>query len=112
MKKILNLLIIITLTNGCAPTSTTFLGPAFTGIKTGSTYQAAISYSSGNILNKISEDIKKIKEKKIQQVDKYNQILIENKKKLLTSLSPQKKADTFFKAVEKMKMDGLEILYN
>ena len=37
---------------------------------------------------------------------------IENKKKLLTSLSPQKKADTFFKAVEKMKMDGLEILYN
>tara|TARA_Y100000022_G_scaffold181351_1_gene173944 strand:- start:68 stop:343 length:276 start_codon:yes stop_codon:yes gene_type:complete len=50
-----NLLIIVCLIflNGCATSGSAFLGPIFTGAKTGSIYQASISYSTGRIINEL-----------------------------------------------------------
>ena len=50
-----NLLIIICLIflNGCATSGSALLGPIFTGAKTGSIYQASISYSTGRIINEL-----------------------------------------------------------
>tara|TARA_B100000035_G_scaffold67858_1_gene55428 strand:- start:818 stop:1093 length:276 start_codon:yes stop_codon:yes gene_type:complete len=50
-----NLLIIVCLIflNGCATSGSALLGPIFTGAKTGSIYQASISYSTGRIINEL-----------------------------------------------------------
>ena len=50
-----NLLIIVCLIflNSCATSGSAFLGPIFTGAKTGSIYQASISYSTGKIMNEL-----------------------------------------------------------
>ena len=42
------------LITGCASSSTAFLGPIFTGAKTGSITQASLSYGSGKIVNQIN----------------------------------------------------------
>ena len=52
-KKILFICLIL-LTNCTTPTSA-LLGPIFTGAKTGSVYQASLSYSSGKIINEIKK---------------------------------------------------------
>ena len=51
--------------HNCASPGSAFLGPVITGAKTGSVYQASISYSSGQIMNVIkkSADDMFIKEK-------------------------------------------------
>ena len=51
-KKIFILLSLLILTN-CASPGTAFLGPVITGAKTGSIYQASISYSSNKVMNTI-----------------------------------------------------------
>ena len=48
------LISILFLTNCSAPTASLF-GPVFTGAKTGSLYQASLSYGSNRILNEIKE---------------------------------------------------------
>ena len=48
------LISIFFLTNCSAPTASLF-GPVFTGAKTGSLYQASLSYGSNRILNEIKE---------------------------------------------------------
>ena len=58
LKKIFLLFSLILLSN-CTTPSSAFLGPIFTGAKTGSIYQASISYSSNIVLNKIKEFEKK-----------------------------------------------------
>ena len=57
-KKILTLCFLFLLTNCTTPTSA-FLGPIFTGAKTGSIYQASLSYGS----NKIIRDLRKLEKK-------------------------------------------------
>ena len=47
------------LSNCTITTSTSLLGPILTASKTGSIYQATLSYGSGEMLNKIQEDLKK-----------------------------------------------------
>ena len=54
-KKIIFLITLLCLSNCTAPGSA-FLGPVITGAKTGSAYQASISYSSGKFINKIRKD--------------------------------------------------------
>tara|TARA_Y100000996_G_scaffold326924_1_gene262973 strand:+ start:347 stop:646 length:300 start_codon:yes stop_codon:yes gene_type:complete len=49
-----SLISIFFLTNCSAPTASLF-GPVFTGAKTGSVYQASLSYGSNIILNEIKE---------------------------------------------------------
>ena len=45
--------------SNCATSPTAFLGPVFTGAKTGSVYQASLSYGSNRIISKIREFDKK-----------------------------------------------------
>ena len=53
-KKIFYLSLLFLLTNCSAP-GTAFLGPIFTGAKTGSIYQASLSYSTGKILDEVKQ---------------------------------------------------------
>ena len=43
----------ILLLNSCATSGSALLGPIFTGAKTGSIYQASISYSTGKLMNEL-----------------------------------------------------------
>ena len=54
IKKILILFCFFFLANCTTPTSA-LLGPIFTGAKTGSIYQASLSYSSGKIMNELKQ---------------------------------------------------------
>jgi esterase/lipase superfamily enzyme len=54
LKKIFIFISLMFLSN-CATSPTAFLGPVFTGAKTGSVYQASLSYGSNRIINKIRE---------------------------------------------------------
>ena len=45
-KKIITFIFLALLTN-CTSPGTAFLGPTFTGVKTGSVYQTSLSYGSG-----------------------------------------------------------------
>ena len=66
-KKIIYLFALFLLGN-CASPGSAFLGPVITGAKTGSAYQASLSYSSGKLMNKIRknsiEDFLKLNKKK------------------------------------------------
>ena len=53
-KKIFIVSCLFLLTN-CTTPSTALLGPIFTGAKTGSVYQASLSYSSGKIMNELKQ---------------------------------------------------------
>ena len=62
--------------HNCASPSTALLGPVITGAKTGSVYQASLSYSSGRVINILEDSVKNktLKEKrKIKNYDKTPQ---------------------------------------
>ena len=54
-KKIIFLITLLFLSN-CTVPGSAFLGPVITGAKTGSAYQASISYSSGKFMNEIRKN--------------------------------------------------------
>ncbi len=54
-KKIIFLFVLLAL-NSCAAPGSAFLGPAITGVKTGSVYQTSLSYSSGKVMNMIGKN--------------------------------------------------------
>ena len=54
-KKIFYLSLLFFLANCSAP-GTALLGPIFTGAKTGSVYQASLSYSTGKILDEVKQN--------------------------------------------------------
>ena len=54
-KKIVYLVFLLFLTN-CTVPGSALLGPIYTGAKTGSIYQASLSYSSGKIIKKIRDN--------------------------------------------------------
>jgi len=49
------ILLSLLLLNSCATSGTALLGPIFTGAKTGSIYQASISYGSNKIINQFKD---------------------------------------------------------
>ena len=51
MNRKLILVILLLFLNNCATPGSALLGPIITGAKTGSIYQASISYSSGRLIN-------------------------------------------------------------
>ncbi len=55
MLKNISIISILILLSNCASPGSAFLGPVFTGAKTGSVYQASISYSSGRVINAIKD---------------------------------------------------------
>tara|TARA_A100001011_G_scaffold119135_1_gene125688 strand:+ start:557 stop:859 length:303 start_codon:yes stop_codon:yes gene_type:complete len=81
LKKILFISCVLLLSN-CTISGSAFLGPIFTGAKTGSIYQASLSYSTGQIMNEIKENTIFRKSKLI--LPKKPEILTQ-KKILLTS---------------------------
>ena len=54
LKNLLGLSLLLFLYN-CTSPGTAFLGPVITGAKTGSVYQASISYSSGKVINVLKD---------------------------------------------------------
>tara|TARA_B100000900_G_C20314682_1_gene607646 strand:- start:384 stop:683 length:300 start_codon:yes stop_codon:yes gene_type:complete len=48
-------LILIFFLNNCSAPTASLFGPVFTGVKTGSVYQASLSYGSNKILGEIKE---------------------------------------------------------
>ena len=54
IKKIFIFISLLFLSN-CVSSPSAFLGPVFTGAKTGSVYQASLSYGSNRIISKIRE---------------------------------------------------------
>ena len=60
MKNIFFLIIALSFLSSCsAPSNVSLLGPIFTASKTGSIYQASLSYGSGEIVNKVKKDFEK-----------------------------------------------------
>ena len=53
------------LISNCSIPNTAFFGPVYTGVKTGSVYQASLSYSSGKIINNLGL------QNSLYQSDKY-----------------------------------------
>ncbi len=77
IKKISPLVLFIFLTNCSAP-GTAFFSPVFTGVKTGSVYQASLSYGG----NKIVHNLMNIKDtKSFQKINTF----IENQKNIMSA---------------------------
>ena len=53
MKKIIQITFIFFLVSNCSVPGSALLGPIFTGAKTGSVYQASLSYGTNKIVNKV-----------------------------------------------------------
>ena len=86
-KKIFVFLSFILLSN-CSTPATAFLGPIITGAKTGSVYQASLSYGSNRIINSVKELDKKMATKvnimndlNISTFDRNPKIISANKTK-------------------------------
>ena len=58
------LVIFLIILNGCATPGSALLGPIFTGAKTGSIYQASLSYGTGKIVNDMVSTEKSIVDRK------------------------------------------------
>ena len=53
MKKIISITFVFFLVSNCSVPGSALLGPIFTGAKTGSVYQASLSYGSNKIMTKV-----------------------------------------------------------
>ena len=80
LKKILLISCLLVL-NNCTTPGTALLGPAFTGAKTGSIYQASLSFGTGKIVSKLNHYDLMLKEEKqtnstfdIPDVQNYNDL--------------------------------------
>ena len=72
MKKSFVFFFLIFLTN-CTISGSAFLGPTFTGIKTGSIYQTSLSYGSSKIIEDINikvKEMKKLRDKQLKSIKK------------------------------------------
>ena len=65
MFKNLFIIVCILLLSNCTTPTSAFLGPIFTGAKTGSVYQASLSYGSNRIIDKMRE---------VKQVNSFQEI--------------------------------------
>ena len=74
MFKNLFILSCILLLANCTTPSSAFLGPIFTGAKTGSVYQASLSYASNRIIDKMKE----VKQNNFQEMNSLTSDLSTN----------------------------------
>ena len=79
-KKIILILSLIILSN-CSTPGTALLGPVLTGAKTGSAYQASLSFGTGKIVNKFNpyelmfkSDVQKNSTFNIPIIENYNDL--------------------------------------
>ena len=88
LKKLLFVTCLLALSNCSAP-GTALLGPAFTGAKTGSVYQASLSYGTGQIMNEFTElNINSLFEKKINKLS--NNFYVKNIPDILSTYAVNK----------------------
>ena len=102
LKKLIILSSLLILTN-CAAPGTAFLGPSITIARTGSLYQAGLSYGSGQVMKKTKESIEKIKKTKTivsHQVRQLNKKIKKKESSNLVLKDQKDQADLFFKAVK------------
>jgi len=71
IKKNLIFLCLLVLTS-CSTPGTAFLGPIFTGAKTGSISQASLSYTSGKIFDEVKKNDIFLKYKSIELSDSFS----------------------------------------
>ena len=74
MFKNLFILACVLLLSNCTTPTSAFLGPIFTGAKTGSVYQASLSYGSNRIIDKMRE----IKQNNFQEMNSLTSDLSTN----------------------------------
>ena len=74
MLKNLFILACVLLLSNCTTPTSAFLGPVFTGAKTGSVYQASLSYGSNRIIAKMRE----VKQNNFQEINSLTSDLSTN----------------------------------
>jgi len=94
-KKIIILSLMLILTN-CGMPGTALLGPSITGARTGSIYQAGLSYGSSHLIEKTKKSLIAIKETKTKV---YKQVDRVHKKVKLNKVVLKNQSDLFFKSV-------------
>ena len=95
------LLLFLTLTlNNCTPASTALLGPSITAARTGSIYQAGLSYGSSYALKKTKDSFQKIKKTKTVVYEQVGQVHTIIQEKIPNKVVFKNKSDIFFKAVK------------
>ncbi len=68
------------LVSNCSMPGTAFLGPVYTGAKTGSVYQTSLSYSSGKIIQEIQSNVDSVRDPVLSDI-----VYIEENPKVLIS---------------------------
>ena len=63
MIKLIKFIFLLLFLNNCSPTGNALLGPIITGARTGSAYQASLSFGTNQMVIKIQETTKKSKKK-------------------------------------------------
>tara|TARA_B100001063_G_C16612632_1_gene476528 strand:- start:517 stop:843 length:327 start_codon:yes stop_codon:yes gene_type:complete len=100
IKKFVLLLFLTLILNNCTPASTAFLGPSITAARTGSIYQAGLSYGSSYALKKTKDSFQKIKKTKTVVYEQVGQVHTIIQEKLPNKVVLKNKSDIFFKAVK------------
>ena len=98
-KKIIILSLMLILTN-CAAPGAALLGPSITAARTGSVYQAGLSYGSSHVVKKTNEALKKIKHAKTVIYQQSSRLHKRIKVEKLNQVVLKDQADLFFKAVK------------
>jgi len=98
LRKILIIGIFMFLSNCSTNPSTALLGPFISGVKSGSVYQASLSYGSGKALEDIKKEIKSRKE----NVSKKSTELVKDIK--FSLISPPKSLKPKIKNIEKTEL--------
>ena len=94
-KKIIILSLMLILTN-CGMPGTALLGPSITGARTGSIYQAGLSYGSSHLIEKTKKSLIAIKETKTKVYKRVDRL---HKKVKLNKVVLKNQSDLFFKSV-------------
>ncbi len=100
IKKFVFLLFLTIIINNCTPASTALLGPSITAARTGSIYQAGISYGSGHIIKKTKDSFQKMKKTKTIVYEQVDQVKKKIKEKTPNKIVLKNQSDLFFKAVK------------
>ena len=98
LKKLIFLSLMLFVTN-CGPSGVAFLGPSITVARTGSIYQAGLSYGSNHVIQKTKDSFVKIQEAKTvvyKRVDQLNKKIKDKSNKVVL----KNQADLFFTAVK------------
>ena len=69
--------ILLLFLNNCSPTGNALLGPIITGARTGSAYQASLSFGTNHMVVKIQETTKKTKREAKKIVKKIEDLNLE-----------------------------------